>query len=66
MHTIIPSPAIRAWIYRVLVAAAAIGVGYGILTIEQSGLWLTLAATTLGLSNTLALAHTPRRGKHTA
>lgn len=65
MNKIIPSPAVRAWIYGVLVALAAVGIGYGVITAEQGNLWLALAAAVLGLSNALALANTPK-GKHEA
>lgn len=67
MNRLIPSPAVRAWLYGIFIALAALAVGYGLLTIEQSGLWLTLVAAVLGLSNTLALANTPTRaGRHAA
>ncbi|MFJ3392015.1 phage holin [Leifsonia aquatica] len=65
MNKIIPSPAARAWIYGVLVAAAAVAIGYGLITAEQGNLWLALAGAVLGLSNSLALANTPK-GKHSA
>ena len=65
MNKIIPSPAVRAWIYGILVAAAAVGVGYGVITAEQGNLWLAFAAAVLGLSNGLALVNTPK-GRHSA
>lgn len=61
MNNIIPSPAVRAWIYGVLVAGSLVAVGYGLITAEQGNLWLTLAGAILGLSNGLALANTPKR-----
>ena len=61
MNKIISDPAIRAWIYGVLVAASLLAVAYGVLTAEQGNLWLSLAAAILGLSNGLALANTPKR-----
>lgn len=56
----IHDPAIRRWIYGILVALAAIAVAYGIVTIEQSGLWLALAGAILGLGNVLAARNTPK------
>ena len=61
MNNIIPSPAVRAWIYGVLVAGSLVAIGYGFITAEQGNLWLTLAGAILGLSNGLALANTPKR-----
>lgn len=46
----------RAWIYRVLVAVAALAVGYGLLTGEEAALWLAAASAVLG--NGLATANT--------
>lgn len=56
----IPSPEVRTWFYGVLVALGAVGVGYGIITAEQSGLWLSLASAILGLGNLLAARNTPK------
>lgn len=56
----ITSPGVRLWLYGVLVALAALGVGYGIVTIEQGGLWLALGAAVLGVGNLLAAKNTPR------
>lgn len=61
MNHIIKNPAIRAWVYAVAVAAAAVAVAYGLLTIEQSGVWLALVGAILGPPNALALANTPKR-----
>lgn len=47
----------RAWLYRVLVAASAVAVGYGVLTTEEAGLWLAFAAAAL-IGNGLATANT--------
>lgn len=47
----------RAWLYRVLVAASAVAVGYGLLNAEQAGLWLALGAAAL-LGNGLAARNT--------
>lgn len=56
----IPSTAVRLWLYGVLVALAALGVAYGIVTIEQGGLWLSLGAAVLGVGNLLAARNVPR------
>lgn len=56
----VPSPEVRKWLYGILVALAALGVGYGILTAEQSGLWLALASAILGLGNVIAAGNVPR------
>lgn len=56
----VPSPAMRLWLYGVLVAAAALGIGYGILTVEQGGLWLALFAAILGVGPLLAARNVPR------
>lgn len=50
----IPRPEVRAWIYGIAVAGAALLVGYGVLTIEQGGLWLAVIGAVLGTSNLLA------------
>lgn len=44
----------RLWIYGILVALAAVGATYGIITIEQGGVWLALGAAVLGVGNLLA------------
>ena len=56
----VPSPAVRLWLYGILVALAALGVGYGILTVEQGGLWLALGAAVLGVGNLIAARNVPR------
>lgn len=58
----IPSPDTRAWLYGIMVAAAALAVIYGVTTVEQAGGWLVLAGALLGVSNGLALANTPTKG----
>lgn len=58
----IPSPAVRAYLYGVMVAAAALAVIYGLITVEQMGGWLVLGGALLGVSNGLALANTPKKG----
>ncbi|MDQ0679098.1 Flp pilus assembly pilin Flp [Arthrobacter pascens] len=66
MNHIITSPAARAYIYGVLVAVGAVGLVYGLVNVEQLGVWLALGGALLGLSNGLALANTPTKGKHEA
>jgi hypothetical protein len=56
---------VRKYIYGIMVAASPIAVAYGIVTIEQAGLWLVLGGAVLGLSNLLAFSNTPN-GKHEA
>lgn len=56
----IPSRAVRLWLYGVAVAAAAVLVGYGVLTVEQGGLWLALGGALLGVSNAVAARNVPR------
>jgi hypothetical protein len=61
----IKDPKTRAWLYGIMVAAAALAVVYGIVTVEQAGGWVVLAGAALGISNGLALANTPK-GKDAA
>ena len=56
----VPSPAARLWLYGIAVAVAALLVGYGILTIEQGGLWLAVIGAILGTSNAVAARNVPR------
>lgn len=49
------TPARRAYLYGVMIALAAVAVGYGIVTIEQAGLWLALVGALLGISSSVAL-----------
>lgn len=49
------NPTVRAWIYRVLIAAGAIAVFYGLLTSEEVVLWGGLLAIVL---NVLPTANT--------
>jgi len=62
----IQDPKVRAYIYGILVAAGAVALVYGLVNVEQLGVWLALAGAALGLSNGLALANTPNTGKHSA
>ena len=56
----VPSPEVRLWLYSILTALAPIGVAYGLITVEQGGLWLALASALLGVGNLLAARNTPR------
>ena len=56
----IPSKAARLWLYGVAVAAAALLVGYGLLTAEHGGLWLALVGSVLGLGNAVAGRNVPK------
>lgn len=56
----IPRPEVRLWLYGVLVALAALGIGYGLITIEQGGLWLAVFAAVLGVGPLIAARNTPR------
>lgn len=49
---------VRAWIYRVLMAAGIVALAYGILTDEQIAVWLGLAGAVL---NILPVANTSTR-----
>lgn len=57
----IPRPAIRAWLYGIAITVGALLVGYGVLTAEQSGLWLSLVGAILTGSNAVAAKNLPRR-----
>jgi hypothetical protein len=49
----------RAYIYRVLVAAGIVAVGYGVIRQDEVDLWVQLAATILGTAGLgLAAANT--------
>lgn len=56
----IPRPEIRMWLYGVLVALAALGIGYGVINAEQGGLWLALFAAALGVGPLVAGRNVPR------
>lgn len=62
---ILKDPKVRAYIYGILVAAGSVALVYGLVNVEQLGVWLALAGAALGLSNGLALANTPK-GRHEA
>lgn len=57
----IPSPAVRRYIYRVLVAVGPVALAYGLLTDAEIIVWLGLAETILASPvGALALANVPR------
>ena len=56
----VPSPEVRLWMYGILVALAALAVAYGVVTVEQGGLWLSLGAALLGVGNLIAARNVPR------
>lgn len=59
MDRYMPTPAMRAWIYGVLAAAAPLAVVYGLLTEQEVALWLGVISAALG--NGLALLNTPNK-----
>lgn len=61
MNRIIKSPEARRYMYVVGVALAALLVGYGILTAESSGLWLSLLGALLGFSQVTSAVNTPEK-----
>lgn len=56
----IPSPAVRAWLYNVMIALVPVGVFYGLVTVEEGGLWLTVASAIFGVGVGTARANVPR------
>jgi hypothetical protein len=57
----IPDPAVRKWLYGVVVALIPVLVVFGVLSPEQTQVWLNLTAAVLGLGTTaLATANTPK------
>jgi hypothetical protein len=56
---------VRQYIYGIFATAGLLLIGYGILNVEQYGLWLAVIGAALGLTNALALNNTPN-GKHEA
>lgn len=63
MNRLIPNPAVRAWLYGLLIAAGPLTVFYGLMSEQEVALWLGVAAAALG--NGLALANTPTKsGRH--
>lgn len=61
MNHIIKNPEARRYMYVTLTAVAALLVGYGVLTVEQSGLWLSLGGAILGFGNIVAASNTPEK-----
>lgn len=57
---------VRQYIYGILVAAGAVALVYGLVNVQQLGVWLALGGAILGLSNLLALSNTDKPGKHSA
>jgi hypothetical protein len=56
----IPSPRVRLYIYRCLVAAGPVVLLYGLLSAEEIAVWLGLGATVLSPGAGLAAANTPK------
>lgn len=57
----VPDPAVRKYLYGVVVAMIPVLVGFGLVSPEQVQLWLNLAGAVLGLGTTvLAVANTPK------
>ena len=57
----IHDPRIRAYVYRVLVAAGPVALLYGWLTAEEIAVWLGLGGTILATpAGALAAANTPK------
>lgn len=57
----VPRPELRAWLYGIGIAAAAVLIGYGIITAEQGDLWVSLLGAILGVSNAVAARNLPRQ-----
>jgi len=53
-----PSEAVRAYIYRILLALQPLAVAYGLASSEQVAMWVVVVSAILGLS--LATANTSR------
>lgn len=49
----------RVWTYAALVAAAPVAIFYGVLTVEEAGVWLVLAGVVLGVGGVTAAANVP-------
>ena len=54
------TPAVRIWLYGVVLAVIALLGGYGLITDTIAPLWVALAAALLGQGT--AMAHTPKTG----
>lgn len=57
-----PTPALRRRLYEVAIAGCALATGYGLLTAEQSLLWLGLAGAVLGVAR-VNVSPGPRDGR---
>lgn len=55
-NTIIPglTPAVRAWIYGVIIAAVPLLTAYGLLDDSKAAVWVAVAAAVLGLGTSAA------------
>lgn len=60
----IKDPGVRGYLYRVLVAAATVAAGYGLVTSQELAVWLGLVATVLGTGT--AAWFTPTRSQENA
>lgn len=54
------TPAVRIWLYGVVLAVIALLGGYGLIADSVAPLWVALAAALLGQGT--AMAHTPKTG----
>lgn len=50
----LPPQAVRAWAYRVLVAAGAVAVFYGVMSSQEVVVWLGLAAVAFNVTPAVA------------
>lgn len=57
----VPRPELRAWLYGIGIALAAMLIGYGVFTAEQGGLWIALLGAILGVNESVAARNVPRR-----
>lgn len=58
VNKIISNPEIRKYIYRIGMALAAVLIGYGVLTIDEAGLWVALFGAVLGFNEFMASVNT--------
>ncbi|MGX9346392.1 phage holin [Microbacterium sp. KNMS] len=58
----VPRPELRAWLYAIGIALAAMLVGYGVFSAEQGELWVALLGAILGVTNAVAARNLPRDG----
>ena len=54
------SPRTRAYLYRVMTAAGAVGIVYGFLSAEELSVWLVLGGALLSTTSELAHANVPK------